>query len=201
MHPAWLWFAREPRPILKGDGYPGSASGNRPETAKCPGPLCTHRVLPCASRRTPPCGRALPRRHRSYGPMRQTTRLRPTSFSLYGRSSQVAASPCCRMAFPDVISATCAWALGPLPRSAPPVLARFFPVDNGLAFRRHRLGAPEIPPKCSFAGGGGFRGCSHSLMFRLPCSLGPQAAPTTAACHGAAGPFTPRRTHAVTWHK
>ena len=44
-----------------------------------------------------------------------------------------------------------------------------------------------------------FRGCSHSVMFRLPCSLGPQVAPTAEA-HSlrAAGPFTPRNEHVVT---
>jgi hypothetical protein len=43
-----------------------------------------------------------------------------------------------------------------------------------------------------------FRGCSHSFMFRLPYSLGPQTAPTAPLLRWAAGPFTPRVDHAVT---
>jgi hypothetical protein len=43
------------------------------------------------------------------------------------------------------------------------------------------------------------RGCSHSFMFRLPCSLGPQIAPTAVGLsHGAAGPFTPRNEAEIT---
>jgi hypothetical protein len=40
--------------------------------------------------------------------------------------------------------------------------------------------------------GGRFRGCTHSLMFKLPCSLGLQAAPTAVIPHRAVRPFTPR---------
>ncbi len=47
-----------------------------------------------------------------------------------------------------------------------------------------------------------FRGCSHSIMFKLPYLLDPQIAPTTGLyIPRAAGPFTPRRTHAVTHHE
>jgi hypothetical protein len=46
-----------------------------------------------------------------------------------------------------------------------------------------------------------FRGCSNSLMFKLPYSLGPQIAPTaipTLYEHRAAGPFTPRNGQTIT---
>ena len=47
-----------------------------------------------------------------------------------------------------------------------------------------------------------FRGCSHSLMFRLPHLLGPQVAPTadSSEVFWAAGPFTPRHERVVTHH-
>jgi hypothetical protein len=42
------------------------------------------------------------------------------------------------------------------------------------------LGTPKHP--CNAASTGNrFRGCSHSLMFRLPCSLGLPAAPTAGS--------------------
>lgn len=44
-----------------------------------------------------------------------------------------------------------------------------------------------------------FRGCSHSLMFRLPCSMDLQVAPTAEAqVFRAARPFTPRIARLVT---
>jgi len=46
--------------------------------------------------------------------------------------------------------------------------------------------AMQLPP------GDEFRGCTHSLMFRLPCSLDLQTAPTAAIPRRAARPFTPR---------
>ena len=50
-----------------------------PGTAKCPEPLCPQPALPTAARRHAPCQRALPLLPRSYGLMRQTKFLRPTS--------------------------------------------------------------------------------------------------------------------------
>jgi len=47
-----------------------------------------------------------------------------------------------------------------------------------------------------------FRGCSHSITFRLPHSLGPQIAPTAKAhVFWAAGPFTPRNERVITHHE
>jgi hypothetical protein len=43
-----------------------------------------------------------------------------------------------------------------------------------------------------------FRGCSHSLMFRLLNSLGSPVAPTAGTSPRAAEPFTPRNEHGVT---
>jgi hypothetical protein len=47
-----------------------------------------------------------------------------------------------------------------------------------------------------------FRGCSHSIMFRLPYLLGLQVAPTAEEqVFKAARPFTPRNGRAVTQHE
>jgi len=47
--------------------------------------------------------------------------------------------------------------------------------------RRHRFGTPKILPVMQLQQGIYSRGCSHSLMFRLPRSLDPQVAPTAEA--------------------
>ena len=54
----------------------------------------------------------------------------------FGRSLQVAVSPCWKMALPDVISAVCVKALGPLPRRVPGDLVR-------LCVLALRLGRPD----------------------------------------------------------
>jgi hypothetical protein len=77
-------------------------------------------------------------------------------------------------------------------------LTRFFPKNFGLTLdlRRsahHTASAMQLQQSTLF------RGCSHFVMFRLPCLLDPQVAPTAEA-HSlrAAGPFTPRNEHVVT---
>ena len=87
---------------------------------ECPEPLCPERALPALGRPRKPPGGALPPRRRSYGLMRQTIPLpAPPVFPLRTGSLQVLASPCWRMALPDIISATLVQALGPIPRRAP----------------------------------------------------------------------------------
>ena len=74
-------------------------------------------------------------------------------FPYFDRSSQVAASPCWKMAFPDVISAIFVWALGSIPRHDPTVLfVRFFPLNIGLPLGS-RGSAREMFPQCSFMWG------------------------------------------------
>ncbi len=83
------------------------------------------------------------------------------------------------------------------PSRSPIARTRFFPGDIGLTLGFTRS-AREKPLQCDFNRETRFRGCSHSLMFRLPCSLGPPIAPTAVVSHGAAGPFTPRNGPGVT---
>jgi hypothetical protein len=123
---------------------------------------------------------ALPHHPRSYGLMRQTSSLCDPLLRSGSRSLQVAASPCWPEVFPDVISAIRVWVLGPLPRSA-----RVVPL---LVTSHTTPASPERAQvrranhrRTATATAGTFRGCSHSVMFRLPYSLDPQVAPTAEA--------------------
>lgn len=132
--------------------------------------------------------------------------------ALCGRSLQVVVSPCWEMVLPDVISAVCVKMPGPIPRSV--LLAHPFGVsvsrETGSEGVGLALGQPSsarwMIPAMQLRQGGGFRGGSHSLMFRLLNLLGPPVAPTVAACayaqdRSAAGPFTSRNGHGVTLHE
>ena len=93
------------------------------------------------------------------------------------RSLQVAVSPCWNEHLPDVISAILVASPGPLPRGVPSVRGPFLPKGQRLRHRDKQLGTPNDLCKATSTEGK-FRGCSHSLMFRLHNSLGPQVAPT-----------------------
>ena len=119
----------------------------------------------------------------------------PISFSLYGRSLQVAVSPCWKLALPDVISTVCVKAPGPIPRRAPDDPVRLDVLATAWTLRSQDIGlasvlkssARENLPAMQLPQGGSFRGCSHSLMFRLLYSLGPPVAPTTVLSTGQPG--------------
>ncbi len=95
------------------------------------------------------------------------------------RSAQVAASPCCKQALPDIISAILVQALGPLPGGDVSVLQLVASQDTAASHhkghvRLTRQSLQQLPQ------GGLFPGCSHSLMFRLPDSLDLQVAPAAS---------------------
>ncbi len=77
-----------------------------------------------------------------------------------------------------------AWSRTP-PRS-PGAHARCFPVDIGLTSRLTRSARETLPAK-QRQQGQIYRGCRHSVMFRLPCLLGPQVAPTAVDTTGQPG--------------
>ena len=54
------------------------------------------------------------------------------------------------------------------------------PRRQGPHLRHHKFGTPNYPCNATSTGGL-FRGCSHSLMFRLPRSIDPQVAPAAEA--------------------
>jgi hypothetical protein len=71
----------------------------------------------------------------------------------------------------------CVGAWTPTPQCPPGAFARFFPGDNGLT-SDVTGSAHQTTPAMQLQHGILFRGCSHSLMFRLLRSLDPQVAPT-----------------------
>jgi hypothetical protein len=125
---------------------------------------------------------ALPGPHRSYGLMRQTSSLsRPLHCGWVRESWQVAAYPCWDEALPEVISPLGVEVLGPVPRRASsvhlPVSSRRTSASPYVQEVRRADTAVMLATSMTNQ----FRGCSHSLMFRLPHSLDPQVAPTAEA--------------------
>src|SRR5215475_1929113 len=115
--------------------------------------------------------------------MRQTKTLSPPRFIALGHESlQVAASPCWELALPDVISSIFLWVLGPVPRRASPVLLLVSSRTTSASPQSKQVRrAGTSHHHSNFYDGHLFRGCSHSLMFRLPYLLGLQVAPTSIA--------------------
>jgi hypothetical protein len=122
---------------------------------------------------------ALPGPLRSYGRMRQTSALsRPMHGGLVRESLQVAACPCWEEALPDVISSLCVEVLGPVPRRASAVPMPVASRSTSASPYVQEVRRAETPAMLATSMTNQLRGCSHSLMFRLPHLRGPQVAPT-----------------------
>jgi hypothetical protein len=125
---------------------------------------------------------ALPGPHRSYGLMRQTSSLsRPTHCRLVRESWQVAAYPCWDEALPDVISPLGVEVLGPVPRRASAVLVPVSSRRTSASPYVQEVRRAETAVMIATSMTNQCRGCSHSVMFRLPHWLDPQVAPTAEA--------------------
>ena len=125
---------------------------------------------------------ALPNPHRYYELIRQTLSLsRPTLYGLVRESWQVAACPCWDKALPDVISPIRVEALGPVPRRASSVQMPVSSRRTSASPDVQEVRRAETAVMLATSMANQFRCCSHSLMFRLPHSLGPQVAPTAEA--------------------
>jgi hypothetical protein len=195
IHPSCVWFTCKTSSYLMGSGCPSSASGPVPEPPSAQSPFAR---LGCYLQR-----RDVEHLVRGHYPSFITLTnscARPKSsgqlrYPYFGRSLQVAVSPCWKMALPDVISTICVKALGPIPRSVP----WYYPfglhaVGKGaLATKdiclalRCRGSARQMIPAMQLQQGMKYRGCSHSLMFRLPHLLDPPVAPTTVSSTGQPG--------------
>jgi len=107
-----------------------------------------------------------------------------TSGFLGARSSQVAASPCCDEALPDVSPVPLARSPGPIPRR-PPWVRVPTPSPRAPASRYgNHAWRTEMSRPLQLRPGAVFRGGSHLLRFRLSRSLGPQTAPTAVTSPG-----------------
>jgi len=85
------------------------------------------------------------------------------------------------MALPDIISAILAQVLGPLPRSVLQVLLLASSLETTASPQTSQVRHTKTTPTMQLQQGTNSRGCSHSVMFRLPRSLDPQVAPTAEA--------------------
>ena len=142
---------------------------------------------------------------RSYGLMRQTKSLPAPRWSLVRR----VLAGCRQSLLGDgpsrhYLCNPCVGAWTHTPPRLSSALAHSFLESTGLTPRKMRS-AREIVPAMQRQQGAVFRGCSHSFIFRLLRSLGPQIASTAASSCWAAGPFTPRIarvvTHSGMWHR
>jgi hypothetical protein len=127
-------------------------------------------------------GPALPDRPRSYGLMRQTSPLsRPTHDGLVRQSLQVAACPCWDEVLPDVISPICVEVLGPVPRRASAVLMPVSSRRTSASPPMQEVRRAGTPATLATSVTNPCRGCSHSVMCRLPHWRDPQVAPPAEA--------------------
>jgi hypothetical protein len=99
----------------------------------------------------------------------------------YGRLGRVPRAPGWAKALPEVISSISVEVRGPVPRRAAavplPVSSRRTSASpSGQEVRR-----AETPAMMATSMTNRFRGCSHSVMFRLPHLRDPQVAPTAEA--------------------
>ena len=119
-------------------------------------------------------------------------------FGLY-RSWQVAASPCWMWALPDVISAVCPWALGPVPRRDLPV--RLLVSSRSTSASHHGIGVRLA--KWSLQGSfhrGALSGLQSFAYVQAPMLARPPGCFHRCGSKSirAAGPFTPRNGPVVT---
>jgi hypothetical protein len=121
-------------------------------------------------------------------------------FNYYHRSLSrhgVIASPCWKMALPDPATAgqSLRRCLDPYPAVSFWCTCSLLPRRQRPHVRRHTFGTLKMPPIMQLQPGIYSRGCSHSLMFRLPSRLGGTRPPgcTHRSCLRAIG--QPGRLH------
>jgi hypothetical protein len=193
VHPAQVWFACKTRPYIKGSGDPSSKSGPVPEPPSAQSPFA--RLGRYLRRRDVP--HLVGGRYPSFLALtdscarpKSSCRLRLPLFRpvfagcrqplLEDGPSRCYLHNLCKGAWTHTPPRSCR--SRPFGRPSSPARA-LRPQDIGLATRVDRLGTRNDPCNATSTGGG-FRGCSHSLMFRLLYSLGPPVAPTAVKPQG-----------------
>jgi hypothetical protein len=105
-------------------------------------------------------------------------------------------APAGRWTFPTLSSQSLQRRLDPCPAVSLQCTCPFLPEGHRPSLRPDPFGTPSS--SCIAASAWpSFQGCSHSFMFSLLCSLGPQTAPTAPLARWAAGPYTPRIDHGL----
>jgi len=94
---------------------------------------------------------------------------------------QVAACPCWEEALPEVVSSISVEVLGPVPRRASSVRLPVSSRRTSASPDMQEVWRADTPAMMATSMTNRFRGCSHSVMFRLPHWLDPQVAPTAEA--------------------
>ena len=165
--------------------------------------LCPLRVLPI----TVPCLlHDIRERYLSFIAHTSSCARPKPSFRLGVNLERKVFAGCCESPLGDGLSRRylripCIGAWTPTPPRPSGASTCFFPESIGLT-SRFTSSARETIPAMQLSAGERFRSCSHSVMFRLPCLLGPPVAPTAVGfAHRAAGPFTPRNGRVVTLHE
>jgi len=126
---------------------------------------------------------------RSYGFMCQTPSLsRPTHGGLARESWQVAAYPCWAEALPDVISLIGVEVLGPVPRRASSVQLPVASRRTSASPDMQQVQRAGIAAMLATSMTKQFRGCRHSVMFRLPHSLRPPGCSSRRSATSSAQP-------------
>ena len=90
-------------------------------------------------------------------------------------------APAGRWPFPTLSLQSLRRCLDPYPAMSFRCICPFLPGRQRPHLKRHRFGTPTILPAMQLPQDSASRGCSHSIMFRLPRSLDPQVAPTAMA--------------------
>ena len=114
--------------------------------------------------------------------MRRTKTLPPTSVVPNTTGlCRLSSVPAGSWPFPTLSLQSLRRCLDPYPVAPLRCICSLLPKGLRPHLRRHKFGTPNYPDNATSTGLHIFRGCSHSLMFRLPRSLDPQVAPTAEA--------------------
>jgi len=144
-------------------------------------PLCASNGVTAHALRSGAGRRALPRLHRSYRLMRQTARLPSASVvPVPSGLCRLCRVPAASRSFPTLSLRSLYRRLGPYPATLGRCICPFLPARPRPLHRVNCIGSWN-DPATQLCAGAVFRGCNHSLMFRLRYSLGPQSAPTFRA--------------------
>ena len=177
IHPSPLRFTCGTRPYLMvaviPAQSPGPAKARQVPRAPSHAPGVT-RVRRCVARcvggiyptfvaRTSPCARPNPSRRLRFPYTAGLCRLSPV--------------PAGRWPFPALSLQSLYGCLDPYPAAPLRCTHPFLPEGHRPHLTPNRFGAPDNRRNATSTTGA-FRGCSHSVMFRLPYSLDPQVAPT-----------------------